>query len=775
MDIAELGIKVDSNGVVSADKALDDFAKAAKGAEEATDKLNDEQQRGTATAKKFGDQMENSGKSLSFVKGAILGVVGAIGAFVGTAVSIKAFVDATSEAEGVQAQLAAALTSTKGASGQAINSLNETATALMGMSTFGDEAIGTAQSLLLTFTRIGGETFPRATQAVLDLAARMGGDLNGAAMKLGKALNDPTVGLTMLSRSGVQFTEAQQEMIKKLQESGRLIEAQNIILDEFEKKLGGSALAARETLGGAITALNEAFGNLFELSGPASEQLRVAIEGLVTAISDPAFLMFVQTIGVAFFTAMRGAIELINVLIGILPILADNLIVLAPAMIAVFGPTVLAGIEAVGVTIMGTVVKAILALNAAILANPIAAFVVVLATVVAYMVDWEKVIRTLIQAWSLFMYEWNTFWGNEAGAKRSIEIGINATEAVAELKQSAVDMSNTVTQGFSIGGSDAGQKVQNAMVNGGSQAAAKISQSFQMTGERANAIWEGLNGKVIKPLGNVLVDGGKFIYNQVTGAIEKAAPQAGNEMFGGVKDGGKEAGNTIRSSMMNAGQQVGGNLFSQLVSIGDVWSNSLQKTMGDILGSFIRSQQALIDAQAAQAQSVANLNNTTARLMAEDRGRSSGNRDSGGRRSSSSGGGGGGMSFGGSWGSNNLGLQDFMNGPRTIESTAPDWVGPTGSFSKFGYGNQITDGSEFLPGARPDLTAAGVSFRTGNGERAPSQMGSPAPQGGRESLVIQNFFDPKDMLNALQTAEGREVLTNYIVANRDELQSLLGV
>ena len=48
---------------------------------------------------------------------------------------------------------------------------------------------------------------------------------------MGKALNDPTKGLTALRRVGVTFTKAQIKRIKALQKEGKLYEAQKIILD----------------------------------------------------------------------------------------------------------------------------------------------------------------------------------------------------------------------------------------------------------------------------------------------------------------------------------------------------------------------------------------------------------------------------------------------------------------------------------------------------------------------------------------------------------------
>jgi hypothetical protein len=55
------------------------------------------------------------------------------------------------------------------------------------------------------------------------------------------------MGLTALRRSGVSFSEAQQEVIKNLFKTGREAEAQRMILKELEVEFGGAAAAAATT------------------------------------------------------------------------------------------------------------------------------------------------------------------------------------------------------------------------------------------------------------------------------------------------------------------------------------------------------------------------------------------------------------------------------------------------------------------------------------------------------------------------------------------------
>ncbi|MES2155937.1 MAG: hypothetical protein V4510_12455, partial [bacterium] len=71
-------------------------------------------------------------------------------------------------------------------------------------------------------------------------------------IKVGKALNDPTKGLTALSRVGILFTDQQKKQIKALQKSGDLLGAQKIILKELGTEFGGSFAAKGKTATGTV-------------------------------------------------------------------------------------------------------------------------------------------------------------------------------------------------------------------------------------------------------------------------------------------------------------------------------------------------------------------------------------------------------------------------------------------------------------------------------------------------------------------------------------------
>jgi hypothetical protein len=138
------------------------------------------------------------------------------------------------------AQVDAALASMGQTAGFTSEQLQSMASGLQGSSLFGDEDIlGKVTSTLLTFGNVSGEAFIGAQQAALDMSAALGQDLQGAAIMLGKALNDPLQGLSSLSEVGVSFTEGQKNTIKTMVELGDVAGAQEKILDALRQQYAG--------------------------------------------------------------------------------------------------------------------------------------------------------------------------------------------------------------------------------------------------------------------------------------------------------------------------------------------------------------------------------------------------------------------------------------------------------------------------------------------------------------------------------------------------------
>ncbi|MEP3297572.1 MAG: phage tail length tape measure family protein, partial [Pseudoruegeria sp.] len=146
--------------------------------------------------------------------------------------------------------------------------LQSMASVLQEGSLYGDEAIlQRVTQNLLSFGNIQGEVFERGQQLALDLSATLGQDLQSSTLLLGKALNDPVKGLSALTRVGISFTEEQKNQIKAMAETGRVAEAQRLILSELESQYGGSAAALAKTDSGKITQAWNAVGDAMESVG----------------------------------------------------------------------------------------------------------------------------------------------------------------------------------------------------------------------------------------------------------------------------------------------------------------------------------------------------------------------------------------------------------------------------------------------------------------------------------------------------------------------------
>lgn len=277
-------------------------------------------------------------------------------AAIGAGLAFGKIVEEVSKGETALAQLEASLKSTKGAVGLTSKQLQDMSSQLQKVSTYGDDTIQTAQSLLLTFTKIGKETFPQATKAVLDMSAKMGVDLKTSAIQVGKALNDPIAGLTALKRVGVSFSEGQQALIKSLVESGHLLDAQKIILRELQTEFGGSAQAARGTLKGAIDSLNNSFGDFLEAIGHVqSSGLRNIIEGLTTTFDEASKYgkeLSNAILGIAAAGAILQAAKIPALITTIVTTARTGLLALGTAMGGL--PVIIAGIVAALITFKDT-------------------------------------------------------------------------------------------------------------------------------------------------------------------------------------------------------------------------------------------------------------------------------------------------------------------------------------------------------------------------------------------------------------------------------------
>lgn len=358
-------------------------------------------------------QAERQAGGLSRALGGVAGVAGgvlkaglaaglagvlALGAGLGFAIS------EAGEAQAVLAQTNAVIASTGGIAGVSADELANWATELSLVTKFSDDMVQSAGNMLLTFTNINESIFPQTLALTADLAQAWGTDLSQASIMIGKALNDPIAGLGSLSRVGIQFSEDQKNVIKALVESGDLLGAQSVLLEELTAQVGGSAEAFGQTLPGQIAITKNSIAELAEIidtglidvmSGPLGgafefvtgllakatkffemffyalgqgftplEALQIALGGLIppglqgmadaiftsltqiaVVVSQPEFQAALKSLGASLATALdQGFVIALNSLAKSFGVFADLIIESGPAIITIL-KTVAALIE----------------------------------------------------------------------------------------------------------------------------------------------------------------------------------------------------------------------------------------------------------------------------------------------------------------------------------------------------------------------------------------------------------------------------------------------
>lgn len=196
---------------------------------------------------------------------------------------LQSLIDKSKAGQQAVGQMNAVLTSTHGVAGMTKDALLNLAQSQSQVTTYSKGANIATENLLLTFTNIGKDVFPSALKAVNDMSTALGQDTKSSAIQLGKALNDPIVGITALSRVGVNFTEQQKQQIKTMVETGHTAEAQKAILAELSKEFGGSAVEAGKSFDGQYQIVKN---QIFGIGAGITSQLMPAITSLMSAVNS---------------------------------------------------------------------------------------------------------------------------------------------------------------------------------------------------------------------------------------------------------------------------------------------------------------------------------------------------------------------------------------------------------------------------------------------------------------------------------------------------------
>ena len=212
--------------------------------------------------------------------------------------------------QAAQLRVNSALTSTGFVSGQTVKGLSELASEIQNATGVSDTLTLSSSALLTTFTAIGGETFPTAQKAIVDMTAAMNAGivtqegLKSSTIQVGKALNDPIKGITALSRVGVLFTAQQKEQIKNFVNMGKVSKAQAIILKELNKEFGD--IASADSYEKSIRKLESSIGDLQKEIGV---NLLPIIEGLTKGMSE--FVESIDTEDIANWATAIGSVAVV--------------------------------------------------------------------------------------------------------------------------------------------------------------------------------------------------------------------------------------------------------------------------------------------------------------------------------------------------------------------------------------------------------------------------------------------------------------------------------
>jgi hypothetical protein len=299
-DVAAMTAELQALAAEGAQSIPDPTTELRTGAGEATGALHE----AADATDQVGDSAEQAADDTAALQAALVKVAAAGAGVLALAGTLKAVALESMEADTRQRKLEGVVRATGGAAGFTAEQIHDMASELA-LATLGSiQGFEDAAAALLTFKTVSGQSFARALELSQDLASVMGGDTKSAALQLGKALEDPARGLSALTRSGVSFTEQEQELIKSLAEAGETAQAHGVILDKVAEQVGG---VAREMAGGLAGALDTVGQRFEELKVKSGDALQPALIAVANQISDALEFLAENLDTVATLAGVVGA------------------------------------------------------------------------------------------------------------------------------------------------------------------------------------------------------------------------------------------------------------------------------------------------------------------------------------------------------------------------------------------------------------------------------------------------------------------------------------
>tara|TARA_R110001592_G_scaffold58288_1_gene176719 strand:- start:674 stop:2656 length:1983 start_codon:yes stop_codon:yes gene_type:complete len=278
------------------------FKKATDTVKKGTDKVQKATKKASGAAAGFQDKFRRASQSIAAIQGplgpvagrltslgTIIGNVGIRAAVATLAVAALVFglgkmVAAGAKAERQFKRLEGILRATGGAAGLSLLEIEELAQQIGKETLASTQEIRDAAGVLLTFKSITGDVFKEALKLSQDLAEVGFGSAKSAAMQLGKALEEPEIGLSALRRVGVSFSKSQKDLIKNFDFMGEKIKSQEIMLKALNEQVGGAGINAADGLSGALDTLNEEFTIFLENNSLTKIALEI-VTGLMKGLN----------------------------------------------------------------------------------------------------------------------------------------------------------------------------------------------------------------------------------------------------------------------------------------------------------------------------------------------------------------------------------------------------------------------------------------------------------------------------------------------------------
>jgi hypothetical protein len=241
---------------------------------------------------KLGNSLNAVNKRATALTSGVGGLVGGFGALSGALTALaaggalKGVMDTFGEYQADILALEQGLKNLGGSAASSLEPLKQLASDLGEQTLFNEEDFNKGFGLLTSFGNIAVEQYGRVAMAASDVAQISGTDVQSAMMQLAKALNAPTQGIAALTRSGIQFTDAQKSVIKELEQTGKIAEAQQLIFKELEKQYGGASVAAAGGFAGALDTMGEKIYDVQKAMGPMIEDALKPFVAVITQGAD---------------------------------------------------------------------------------------------------------------------------------------------------------------------------------------------------------------------------------------------------------------------------------------------------------------------------------------------------------------------------------------------------------------------------------------------------------------------------------------------------------